>query len=325
MKRTMVIGCLAVCLLSFGGEQDNPVQIPPEVVEKISHVLSEPVISYRLDEKKNQAVFERITGWVKDQMTLDKRNRSEDRQGEWICYREMVRQNQPILLGDEAVRGVEPSPFHVFYVEENHRRIFRKEMWVPVSESLSDEQVIRLARGFLNGKQFVAESEADRMGDWDVLSWKQQEMKGEKMAGEPLTAVQRATCSRTYQGRTVVNSRQIVEVHPVTKELVGYKSLDWTPVDETSARLEPAASVEEVIRQIGNAFAGERELEIESIAAAWIQTDDRLLPILEIRKVFKPGAEGVSPNDTILVSLVEKTPLETDPVTAQKPENYARE
>jgi hypothetical protein len=319
MRAAVCTLCLLVAVVLPAGQSDRSLLVPSEIVEQIQVLLSDQAATYELDTDKNRAVFERIENWVKTRMELDPRQMTRDKQGDWFCFKELKQVNTPIALDGERALGLEPSPFHVFYVEEPQRRTFRKEIWEPTATALSDGELRSLAGGFIRDHRFVEETGSDKMANCQILSWKQRAVNEDELTGDSTTVLQRVTFVRTFQGMEVVNSRQIVDIHPETRELIAYKSLEWTPINEESGTLASTISIDEVIRQIREAFSDEPDAVVDHVKRAWIQTTGRLIPVLEIRKVFDGKTNGASPHNTILVGLVEEMPLEDNLVAVDRP------
>jgi hypothetical protein len=315
----LIAACVLFALAASANAAAGTVEVPPEIQQAIEDLLDREVSIYDLDEQANRQVFDRIKSWAGNQMDLSTKFRTVDAQGEWVSFKQPQNTNRPIALGAGESDGVETASFNVFFVEETQRRTFRKEIWVPTGESLSDAEVVGMTRRFVSDRDFVVQNALDRLGDCRVLGVGMRRMGPEGPVGDPMTVFQRATCSRLVEDWEVWNSRQIVDIHPLSRELIAYKSLEWTPVKTDSARTVEPVSPEHVMSEIQKAYADEPDALIEEVSRAWHQTSEHLVPVLAIRKRFDSDDKRQSPHDTILVSLVKDMPLKGETGPREEP------
>ena len=170
IRRIMLIAaCVLFALAASANAAAGTVEVPPEIQQAIEDLLDREVAIYDLDEQANRQVFDRIKSWAGNQMDLSTKFRTVDAQGEWVSFKQPQNTNRPIALGAGESDGVETASFNVFFVEEAQRRTFRKEIWVPTGESLSDAEVVGMTRRFVSDRDFVVQNALDRLGDCRVL------------------------------------------------------------------------------------------------------------------------------------------------------------
>ncbi len=314
--RSIILGSIFLPLMYFSSFCEA-LALDASFRSDIDKIVNDPVKVYDLDLVENKLVFENIEKWVKRHIDLQKAScRSLDHRESVQCKLE-VRENISIPYADADVDGVvSPSPFNIYFDKQPRSRSFHKALWVPTQKTQDKNFIADLGKKFIQRNRFVAVTNNDDIFDFFVLSWKSRIIREEPRAGDTYTILHRAKYFRRFHDLEVINSKQIVDFHPASLEIISYKSIMWTPIDESSGKYFPYLPIEEVIAQVDSFFVDEMEdYKIAEVQLAWYQSDYQIFPVLVIHTQRSEEEEQLYPMEqTLLVSLVKDIRIDEDEV-----------
>ena len=289
----------------------SQVEITPEIQLQIRQSLEAPAVVYRLDYQENQVVFDRIDLWLRDSIDLTDVGSTRDLRNRSTTYSGSLAINIPIFL-DEGFPGLEPTesyPFRV--VQGKQKRELAKSIWIGSETRLTNIQVETLAADFLKDNRFVMETGDDRIGECTVLTWKAMTYTNIHPDGVESILQQRATFGRTFQGLSVVNAFQIVDMNPGSREVLAYVHVNWTPVLADSGQERPKISLPRVLELIVGAFPDHPNAELEQVKRGWLQTERELIPVLEIKRKVLEGEDSRFAKRTVLIRVVRRQQVQS--------------
>lgn len=289
----------------------SQVEITAEIQFQIKQSLAAPAVVYRLDYQENQIVFDRIDLWLKDSIDLTDAGNTRDIRNRSTTYSGSLATNVPIFL-DEGFPGLEPTESYQFrVVQGKQKRELAKSIWIGSETRLTNIQVETLAADFLKENRFVMETAEDRIGDCTVLTWKAMTYTNIHPDGLETIVQQRATFGRTYQGLSVVNAFQIVDMNPGSREVLAYVHVNWTPVLADSGQERPKISLARVLKLVAGAFPDHPDAELEQVTRAWLQTETELIPVLEIKRKTLEGEDPRFAKRSVLIRVVHRQQVQT--------------
>lgn len=322
MKRHQKIAVLTIVLLSAASLAHAKVTIDPEIRSQLADILAKPVKVFQLDLKENERNFIRTDKWFEQHFNFNKASRDQSAEGDSVSFKLQLSKNIPVPPTREKVTGVTATePFNVWYTKEPQRRSFMKELRVPSKRSLPDKEVIEIAEGFIKLNKFCKITDNDKPADPLVISRKVQELRPDAKDIDKFIILQRAEFKRKFYGLEVINSKQIVDIHPDSREILSYKNIRWTPADETSGKSMPYVSQQELIARIDSTFArSEVEYKVAEVKAALFQTDKIIFPVLVVYTEPHIKQSEATPIERVLViSLVEGLPQEKEKRALKRP------
>lgn len=278
--------------------------------QRIGEILPARLEVFRLDVAANRDVFSRVDTWL--ETNIGTAATAANSRGPWTCW--LHTSNRAWLVADEPDRGVVArAPFDVFVLREAWKRAVAKSLYVPGTQDLPAGEAIALARRFVEGHAFCRLTERDRWGSAIVLSRKRRSLSGGGKKGGEQILQRRVALKREFRGLEVVNSRQVVDLHPDTREVLGYASLRWSPVDEASAVPATGFSASDLSRQIEARLGKGSTAVVSGFRAAYFQTDTQLVPVLVVEVVKPAGKElRASERARLLFPLVRGVRIEED-------------
>lgn len=322
MKRHQKTVFLTILLLSAASLAHAKVTIDPQIRSQLADILAKPVQVFQLDLKENDRNFNRTDKWFEQYFNFNKATRKQSREGDSVSFKLRLSKNMPVPPTREKVTGVAPrEPFNVWYTKEPQRRSFMKELRVPSKRSLPDKEVIEIAEGFIKLNNFCKITDNDKLVEPLVISRKRQELKPDVKEIDKFIILQRAEFKRKFYGLEVINSKQIVDIHPDSREILSYKNIRWTPADEASGKSMPYISQQELIAQIDSAFAkSEVEYKVAKVKAGLFQTDKIIFPVLVVYTEGRIEQSEATPIERVVViNLVEGLGLEKEKRALKRP------
>jgi hypothetical protein len=309
--KPMSIAPLVVCLLPSAGLSQSVVD--PALRNDIAALLRNPRNVYELDHEQNKVIFERMDGVFRGSIDLSKATLKRSSTG-GSRYKTLRRTNTPILVEGEKGPGLSsPKPFFTYYDTGSQKRVFRKDLAVPAKQSLGNAAVVALATAFIRSNRLCQTSELDSFGDASVGTLKRQRLEAESKPENGVTVLQRIEFRRKVAGLDVVNSRQVVEIHPETKEILGYKNTNWTPLRESSAKQHAYLTLEEIVGRIDSLIGGPAtRLVVTNVHAAMFQNDKFLFPVLVVSAEL-PRGSSYAYRRKLVVGLVKDIPSDWKP------------
>lgn len=288
----------------------------------IADILGKPMKVFQLDPEENKRNLDLMDKWAEKYINLRKATSRKNKQGDRVTFRLQVRKNLPISPPGEAVEGIDTkSPFYVSYTKEPQKRSFVKEPLVTSRRSLSDKDVIDIGMSFIKENKFCKITDNDKLGTPLVLSRKRYELKSDMKQGDALTISQRVEFKREFFDFEVINSKQIVDIHPDTREIMSYKNIMWTAVDETSGRSMPYISQQEVVAQIDSVFAKSKaKYKVIGIKSGMYQTDKIIFPVLVVYTEYQlEEEEGIPEERVLVINLVKGLDLGKEKKEVRRP------
>ncbi len=278
--------------------------------QEIAAILQKPRQVYEVDPAKNAAVFDRIDAQFAKHVDSSKATVKEGQPG-ISRYKRLTEKNEPIFTGEGGAQGVTPpGAFYTRYEKGLQRRVFRKEISVPGSQALEDRAAIALADGFIRKNALCLESELDTMADPTVASLRRRGLDSEAKPVAKATILQRVEFKRKVDGLEVINSKQAVALHPTTREVLGYESLNWTPVNVRSGKQYPSLSLQEAVARIESLLArSSAKSRITRVRAAMFQEDRYVFPVLVV-SVESPKTDSTeyASRENLVIALAKELP-----------------
>lgn len=250
--------------------------------DKIESILSKKYHVYKLDFLANERVFS----------TIDK------------FFKEKIEKSHKVWY--------ERTPLEISFTKD-----FRK----PTQKLLTDNEVSKIARDFITLNKFILSSSKDKIAGLQVYARKLNRYNEKAELEEEYLILQRAIFNRIFNDLNVINSKQIVDVHPETKEILAYKSIYWTPIAEDSGRDHTYQTKEEIIKHIDDVLKISQDMNtIQNIEAAYLQTEKLLVPVLVVKSETSRSASRGRPSEkrSLLIMLAKDLP-KPDEVTKMRP------
>ncbi len=282
---------------------------------EIGAILRKPAQVYELDAARNKVVFDRIDAQFARQFDFSKATSKQGRSG-IQRYKLLVEKNVPIFVTEGTAEGLAPpKAFYARYEKGPQRRAFKKELAVPALRTLDEKTAIALADGWVKKNALCVESDLDAMASPSVASLRRQRLDGVGKPADKMTLLHRVEFKRKVTGLEVINSKQVVELHPTTREVLGYESLNWTPIVATSGKQYPYLSLDETVAQIESQIAKSRaKRRVTSVRAAMFQDEKYVFPVLVVGVESPQGdTTGYVFKGNLVVALVKNIPSERKP------------
>lgn len=323
MRSVFTITLASIVTLLLPSLSYADVTISREIRDDIARILENPVPVYKLDLSANNTNFKQMDKWFSRYIDFGKAERRKEKRSDEEFYRIALTENNPIAA-KESGSGVRPrGEYEIWYVKEPRSRIFVKEIRVPSKKRLPDAEVIDLGERFITGYNLCRITDLDRMHDPVVVSRRRMPLKDNARESDKETFYHSVEFRREFAGLEVVNSKQSVDIHPDTKEVLAYRNITWTPVEEDSGELKSYISLERLIDDIESAFDDKDILfTVVKVEAGMFQTDVRMFPVLLVHAKETPEPRNYSPEEPALIlPLVEFTKLDSDKTSVKEPKS----
>jgi hypothetical protein len=278
-KKAALLCLFSLCFVHFCRAE---VVLDTSFISQIKNIMAKPMKIYKLDIDARINTFNKIDDWFGDHIDYSKSVQFEDKVTGRVIYRIGMRENIPIVIPGQLKKGVEPTQeFFVFYIVNKKMRSFIKQVHIPSETTLPDSTVIELGNVFLLRSKFYDLAENEKIFNPEVMSQKR-ESWDEKDGGVQLM-FQRVLFHREYMGAEVLNSRQIVRFHPESRELLSYKTVDWTPVNESSGEEAAYKKIDDVVMEILE-IGDDSKLKyyVTKIKHGFYETETQLVPAIQV-------------------------------------------
>lgn len=307
MKLNIVIITITTFLCLPSNSQAK-INLDKETQSKITGIMQQPIQVYDLDYTEGRRILKRIDDWSNKQLAISGAKRKEYTEGEQSGSHLKLESNIPISVAIEKVVGVKPNrPFDVFYFKKNFDRRFIKDLIVPTTRKLSQEEVERLGKDFIEHNGFHHNTKFDKIGKSKIISHMRRRINKKGGLGEKLVISQIAIFKRIFNGLEVFNSKQIVGIHPNSREILSYKSLNWIPVDERSGKKMVYDSPEKIFKQIESFFSTSPYTEkVSDVHLGMYLVNKMIVPAIRLK--VKPqlnSGEREPIRKTLIVGLVK--------------------
>ena len=295
---------------------------PNRIKNQIQAILKAPKQVYRMDLTKNKAANERIDAYFSRFLNFQKAQTVTRKKGAVETYRLPLAESSPIRWdGKQKPPERVKRKGSVWYTKQPQKRSFLKEMDSPTQKKLDDEKAIAIARAFITENKFATTTGTDKLMSAGVLIRKKQEIRPDGKIGKRLILSQKVTFVRQIDGLPVLNSKQIVDFHPDSQEIIGYKKIRWAETFSKGDHL-PYRSKDEIVAEIRALLSRPgANYTIQQVIAAMYQTSDRIIPILAVMTTKRLKDEQIQPiQEVFLISLVKGY----DPGHPQRPADRRR-
>ena len=297
-----------ILFLCWTSSNQAGIVLDNEVTSKITGILQQPVKVYDLDYVKGDEILKRMDDWARKRLDISGAEKKEYEDGEQSGLHLKMVENIPISVSAEKAEGVKPQqPFDVFYFKARFKRRFIKDLTVPTTQKLTPETVERLSKDFIERNQFYHKTELDKIGASNVISRMRRRINIKGDLGEALTISQSAVFKRLFNGLEVFNSKQSVSIHPKSREIISYKSIDWIPVDERSGKEMPYDSSETILERIQVVFSkSPYTIEVSDIHLGMYVVNDKIAPAIRLKgkpQLEKGKSEPI--RKTLIVGLIK--------------------
>ena len=323
MKSKLLLMTIALILCLPSGSRAGII-LDEEVTAKITEIMQQPVKVYDLDYAKGDEILKRMDDWASGQLNISGAEIIEYEEGRHTGLHIKTAENIPIAVSGEKTEGVKSKrPFDVFYIKERFSRRFIKDLTVPTTQKLTPEEVKRLGEDFIEGHKFYSKTELDKMGAFDVISRMRRRINIKGDLGEALAICQTAVFKRSFNGLEVFNSKQNVSIHPDSREIISYKSLNWIPVDERSGKEVPYDSSETILERIQVVFSkSPYTIKVSDVHLGMYVVNDKIAPAIRLKgkaQLEKGKSEPI--RKTLIVGLIKGLEIEESKMPIKRPED----
>lgn len=283
--RKQIFCIMIIALLIYATGSKAEIVMDKKVQSKIAKILQQPVQVYRVDSDAGMRILIKIDDWVNNRIDLSRANKNKFKKEDHEGFLVKMEKNAPISASGKNIQGVQPKQaFDVFYIQNSYKRRFVKDVTVPTRKKLSKETVERIGRDFIKHREFCRQTEFDRIGRADVVSRVRQQIKEAGALGEKLILSQDVVFKRYFKGLEVFNSKQTVGIHPESKEILAYKTFNWTPVNEQSGKKMTYEKLDVILKRIENAFEkSPYTFEVTDVSSGMYQAEDMIFPVIRIK------------------------------------------
>ncbi len=292
MARIGLILPLLVCV----GNLQAEIAVSPEMVALIRTAAAKSYAVYPIDKEKHAEMLGLVDQWAQSKVPLDDRHRIKDRSSDRITWVKEQAENAPIFPAGENGRGLSPTgSFRIKYVKKPEGRSFVKSIRMPTVHRLKEEEVAAIGRAFVEKQGFVAQTSVDKIGGHMVASRLTDGIQANDVKTKTLTVLQRAIFKRSLDGLEVFNSRQIVDVHPDSREILAYKGLEWAPAGGADRKAVSALPADKLLTEIKERFRNTSSLyHVTGIEVGMYQSRVEIFPVLAV-DVERAGERKESP------------------------------
>lgn len=290
------------------GRSHAEITISPAMEGLIEAAAKQPYPVYPVDRKNHDRLLGLIDQWVQVQIALDNNHLVKDASPDRTTWVKKTDRNIPLFVQHHEGDKLTPQPaFRIKYVRKPAGRSLVKAIRMPTTHTRDEQEVVEIGRRLIEKHGFVAQSAADKIGDPLVVSRLLDIQDPETGKITKLTLLQRVIFSRRLDGLTVVNSRQIVDVHPQSGEVLAYKHLDWAPPREADRKVMGPLPADDLLNALRKLFAKTpAQYAVTQVDVAMYQFNDLLFPVLAVTAEREPPKEGGVPFlRTVHIPLVE--------------------
>jgi len=228
----------------------------------------------------------------------------------WYFWKKPRVFNTPALQTDKVKKLDLEKPIQVLYREGSAYFKYIKFKEDKTKVALEHSKAIGLTKQFLLKNLFLSETDKDKIGPVFVEKRRINKDGGEGKKPYDYLVQQDVVFSRQYEGKPVINSKVVIGLLPSTKEIVLFKHLNWTPVQEKKVKkfsrsklkkigLNSGAAIEDRLKKKIQKISGNfTKAQIKEVIPAWFQAEDTLIPILAFNIYMEyPTKEGVWKRD----------------------------
>jgi len=311
MKNIQIILAI-VCVELLATVASAEVVINAEIQKVINQILQTPVKIYQVDTIRQKEGLTRLDDLFEKQLDMKQAMQRINKKTTRTSYRQSMTNNQPLFVDAKAKSrsGVKAKrEFNVIYIKKPMRRTFKKELIVLAAKALPPEEAIILGSKFIRDNHLCQETKNDKLGQAVVVARKRVPLDSKEAAKQIIS--QRMIFKRSFAGLNVINSKQTVEIHPETREVLGYKNIDWSPIQETTGKSMAMKSISDVLDNIRQEYKDRRKTYTNKVEQAMYQTDKQLIPVLLV--YFETSEDlsvkGTPEEEVLIISLAKDLQL----------------
>jgi hypothetical protein len=313
-----------VSLLMTGLVPSVRAQIPAEVRQAVDRILQDPPRVYQLNARARDSLFEKMDKFYDQHFGV--LSAKEIRKGKLGYVKTQSQLTPDVMLQADGVRklaSVDRSEMTVTYERGTGKRGFQLNVRRPTKDVLSDAQAFDLARLFVMENGFWRSTRLDSMIPAQVLTRRLARGIQDSASENLFTLYHRVVMKRHVNSLEVLNSHQMVDIYPTTRDIIGYRSSDWTPVDDKAARPYQYISGSEVAAHIDSVLRmSEQRNSIQRVGTAYMEMGGLLVPVITVEHKSassRPDDIGAEPT-RLLVIMVKDLPLPQTPMKTRMPE-----
>lgn len=303
-----IVLSITIPLLALTSHAHAKIVIKPDIQKQIQAIVAKPQKVYPLDFMENERIFKRIDQWADTIINisqLEPKRAKKDQKTYWI----ETSDNTPIAVQQGGGKPIEiKKPFRIKYIQTPQKRSLRKAVHIPSEKKLEDQMVADIGKQFIISNGFIRSTPMDVINGHFVVNRLCKPLTAtSKQNRKTLTILQRVIFKRGFNGIEVLNSKQIVDIHPDSGEILAYKAFNWTPTVESKGAAASYKSTDDIIGEIKDAFEEKMDwYQVTKIKPGMFQTDKIMLPVLSVFTDRQPLKDGSIPIQRVLIiSLVK--------------------
>lgn len=315
MRKKQTIATMIVVLSVFILFPEEKTEVDQVIMNQIKDILNNPIKTYKLDKNRTLEHLNIIDQWFLRETGLAKVNPVKKKnQNRWE-YKRLVKKNSPMLLKISKKQGLKTDkPFTIKYEKEGLERSFRKDIRIPTKKQLPKARVIEIGKTLVLSNKFIKESKHDKMALPLVASWRSHPLKENISEKEKYTILQRVIFKRYFNGKEVINSKIMVDIHPDSEEILSYKHFDWSSIKEESGKIRDYISMDTVMKKIGSAMKGQKgSYGIQKVQQKMFQSSGHLIPVLVLK--ISIGSEDLNKDSRatyLVINLLKDISFDTE-------------
>jgi hypothetical protein len=303
----IVLVVAMACVVSVPGAARGEIVLSAETALQLQMLTSKAYSIYPVDQKRRDEVLQSIDAWVELIVPIDEVQPVEETETErtWVW---VSRSGVLIGTGGHVRHDAGLGPVRIKYTQETGGRRLVIFLRSPTSDARNKDDVAKIASEFLRKRGFVVETARDRIDGPEVVDRKTRSWAQNGAMENETTVLQRVIFGRRVDGLGVFNSRQIVDLHPSSPQILAFKSLAWAPLSEDEARTVRVREPEEILDALRTLFpSSSARSNVTKVESGWVQKPSILLPVVAVSLERRSEADDEPPVRTIVL-----IPLDAD-------------
>ena len=308
MKESFLFICGFLLVLIAAPIQAGVI-VGDDVKGQINTIVSGRLTIYPLNVEEGQRILKRTDAFFWRYLPKDKATFRKSTRSTRVTMKLPVADATPIAAAGNTIKPVEvKEPFYVYYVMDALKRSFRKDVTSFSAKPLPEDAVQAIGKEFVLKNKLTEVTGIDTLGTIEVVTRTRSQLENDGKGKKKYVLFQRAIIKRKVEGIEVLNSKQVVDVVPSSREIVGYKIMQWFPLKEDMAEVGSPVSAEEVMAQIESYFQRSKtDYKVTKVTKALYQADKSLVPVLRVLiQTENIKDEMIAEEQEIIVSLVKE-------------------